>query len=176
MSIDYDIVYVRAPRFGDEKPTHWAEVMNPWRSTPAGSDVLHPDGSEELLGGGRSRRVADPFVSFDGQWVYYAKFHDQSKQLPWGFPPAARTSTKSISAREKIVRLTFRSARQHRRDQRKEAQASPVFNLGPCPAPRGRVVFTSNRNLFEAPKGYTRGSFQLYAMDDDGQNAEMIGS
>ena len=27
VTIDYDIVYVRAPRFGDEKLTRWAEVV-----------------------------------------------------------------------------------------------------------------------------------------------------
>ncbi len=177
VSIDYDIVYVRAPRFGDEKPTRWAEVMNPL-AVDAGTDLmlLHPDGSEELLVAGGVGAVADPFVSFDGQWVYYAKFHDQSKQLPWGFPAGGSDIYKIHLGTRKIVRLTFQERTPNTGVlSGQEAQASPVFNLGPCPAPRGRVVFTSNRNLFEAPKGYTRGSFQLYAMDDDGQNAEMIG-
>ena len=49
--------------------------------------LLHPDGSEEVLVEGGEGAVADPFVSFDGEWVYYAKFHDQSKQPPWGLPP-----------------------------------------------------------------------------------------
>ena len=29
-----------------------------------------------------------------------------------------------------------------------------VFNLGPCPLPGGKVVFTSNRNAFVPPRGY----------------------
>ena len=43
---DYDIVYVRAPRFGDERPGRWAEVFNPMNMDP-GADLmlLHPDGS-----------------------------------------------------------------------------------------------------------------------------------
>ena len=39
--------------------------------------VLHPDGKEEVLVPvSEKESIADPFVSFDGQWVYYAKLHD----------------------------------------------------------------------------------------------------
>ncbi len=31
---DYDIVYVRAPRYGDEKPIAWSEVFAPLRAEP----------------------------------------------------------------------------------------------------------------------------------------------
>src|SRR5437763_5929472 len=74
---DYDIVYVRAPRFGDEKRTKWAEFSDPTRMEP-GADLmlLHPDGSEELLVSAKGGSVMDPYVSFDGEWVYYAKFID----------------------------------------------------------------------------------------------------
>ena len=174
---DYNIVYVRAPRFGDEKATRWAEVFNPLNVDP-GSDLvlLHPDGSEEVLVKGGDGAVADPYVSFDGEWVYYVLFHDQTKQAPWGFPRGGSDIYKIHVASKKVVRLT----RQQRTPNTgilsdKEARGMPVFNLGPCPAPDGRVVFTSNRNLFEAPKDYTRGSFQLFAMDADGTNVEMIG-
>jgi len=54
-AVDYDIVYVRAPRFGDNQNSNWAEVFNPG-VMDAGADLmlLHPDGSEELLvAGGR---------------------------------------------------------------------------------------------------------------------------
>src|SRR5262245_9881626 len=42
---DYDIVYVRAPRRGDDQHILWAEVFAPLRAEP-GSDLmlLHPDG------------------------------------------------------------------------------------------------------------------------------------
>ena len=47
---DYDIVYVRAPRKGDDKGIAWTEVFSPLRGEP-GSDLmlLHPDGKEEVL-------------------------------------------------------------------------------------------------------------------------------
>ncbi|MDA1016281.1 MAG: hypothetical protein O3A00_17720, partial [Planctomycetota bacterium] len=174
---DYDIVYVRAPRFGDERATRWAEVFHPMNVDP-GSDLvlLHPDGSEDVLVEGGDGAVADPFVSFDGQWIYYVRFHDQTKQAPWGFPRGGSDIYKIHVGTRKIVRLTHQERTPNTGIlTADEAKHMPVFNLGPCPAPRGRVVFTSNRNLFEAPKMYTRGSFQLFAMDDDGANTEMIG-
>ena len=73
---DYDSVYVRAKR-GDEKEAAWAEFSRPTTMEP-GADLmlLHPDGSEELLVSGADGSVMDPYVSFDGQSVYYAKFID----------------------------------------------------------------------------------------------------
>ncbi|MFT5523481.1 MAG: hypothetical protein ACI9HK_001427, partial [Pirellulaceae bacterium] len=174
---NYDIVYVRAPRFGDEQATRWAEVFNPLNVDP-GSDLvlLHPDGSEEVLVTGGDGAVADPYVSFDGQWIYFVLFHDQTKQAAWGFPVGGSDIYKIHVASRKIVRLTNQERTPNSGIlSEEETKGTPVFNLGPCPAPGGRVVFTSNRNFFEAPKGYTRGSFQLFAMDDGGANVEMIG-
>src|SRR5687768_4645121 len=67
VKVDYDIVYVRAPRFGDEKASTWTEVSRPHRMD-AGADLvlLHPDGSEEVLVvGGVKGSVTDPVVGFD---------------------------------------------------------------------------------------------------------------
>lgn len=174
---DYDIVYVRAPRFGDEKATRWAEVFHPMNVDP-GTDLvlLHPDGSEEVLVKGGDGAVADPYVSFDAQWVYYVRFYDQTKQAAWGFPRGGSDIYKIHLGTRKVVRLTHQERTPNTgilSDD--EAKHMPVFNLGPCPAPHGRVIFTSSRNMFEAPKTYTRGSFQLFAMDEDGSNTEMIG-
>src|SRR5581483_5402990 len=74
---DYDIVYVRAPRYGDDKRGKWAEFSDPTRMEP-GADLmlLHPDGTEELLVSGKDGSVMDPYVSFDGQTVDFAKFID----------------------------------------------------------------------------------------------------
>src|SRR5262245_65423150 len=82
---DYDIVYVRAPRFvkGKDCKDHQAQVW-PNAAEPenlrAPSDLmlLHPDGSEEILVKGGKGAIADPYVSFDAQWVYYSYFHDVS--------------------------------------------------------------------------------------------------
>src|SRR6476619_3888891 len=77
---DYDIIYVRAPR-NDKDRSRWAEVGDP-RTMEPGSDLmlLHPDGKEEVLVAVQPHEsIADPFVSFDGQSVYYAKMHDVLK-------------------------------------------------------------------------------------------------
>jgi len=49
-----------------------------------------------------------------------------------------------------------------------------ILNLGPCPLPGGRVAFTSNRNGFVRPKGFTNPTLQLYVMDEDGSNVTPI--
>ncbi len=70
-AVDYDIVYVRQPRYGDNTNTIWPEVFHPARAEP-GADLmlLHPDGSEEVLVDCTVCSVTDPFVSFDGESVY----------------------------------------------------------------------------------------------------------
>src|SRR5438552_28467 len=81
IKLDYDIVYVRAPRFvkgrdGKARPSAWPEIGHP-TNINAGYDLmlLHPDGREEVLVEGGEGSVADPFVSFDARWVYYAYFY-----------------------------------------------------------------------------------------------------
>ena len=78
---DYDIVYVRQVRFGDNQNTIWPEVFHPARLDP-GADLmlLHPDGSEEVLVDGGNGGITDPFVSFDAEYVYYAQFPDLRPQ------------------------------------------------------------------------------------------------
>src|SRR5262249_45608333 len=53
--------------------------------------------------------------------------------------------------------------------------AGGVYNLGPCPAPGGKVVFTSNRPAVRTPRGYPTQGLQLFVMDDDGANVDKIG-
>src|SRR5262245_64989386 len=75
---DFDIVYVRAPRKHADGRSRWTEVGDP-RTMEPGADLvlLHPDGKEEVLVPVQPQEsITDPFVSFDGQSVYYAKFHD----------------------------------------------------------------------------------------------------
>src|SRR5262245_60114216 len=80
---DYDIVYVRAPRTlkdqgGRERLAMvWPDASEPF-NLRASTDLilLHPDGREEVLVAGAPGGIADPYVSFDAQWVYYTYFHD----------------------------------------------------------------------------------------------------
>jgi hypothetical protein len=186
---DYDIVYVRTPR-KDNKPYsgRFPDATLPL-NVDAGGDLmlLHPDGKEEVLVAGGKGSVTDPFVSFDGEWVFYSQFEDLSKRN--GHISAPADIYKIHVKTRKVVRLTHQEftpntgAAKWAKDFRtpepgKTTQPYPVCNLGPCPLPGGRVMFTSNRNGFEMPRGNNLGfniPFQLFVMDGDGGNVEMIG-
>ncbi|MBX3697546.1 MAG: hypothetical protein KF811_07035 [Dokdonella sp.] len=188
---DYDIVYVRQVRFGDNQNTIWPEVFHPARLDP-GADLmlLHPDGSEEVLVAGGNGGVTDPFVSFDAQWVYYARFPDlraQSLNHQRGDLPYQGADIYRIRlATRQIERLTHGEFTPNTGagnwDESNPLDPPAAFdrlgygilNLAPCPLPGGRIAFVSNRNGFEPPKGYTNPTLQLFVMDADGQNVTQI--
>ena len=186
VKLDYDIVYVRAPRNGDKVGTNWPEISNPVYMD-AGADLmlLKPDGTEEVLVKGGVGSVTDPVVSFDGEWVYYSHFHDMKgasvSQGPAGGADIFKIHVKS----KKVVRLTQQvftpntGAALWSKDFRtpeagKNHFEYGVFNTGPCPLPGGKFMFTSNRNGFKPPKRVPH-VMQLFVMDDDGNNVECIG-
>ena len=90
--VAHDIVYIRAPRFGDNDNSIWQDTVRPLSLDP-GADLrlLHPNCTEEKLfplnahqgivdatiGNGS---VTDPNVSFDGKWVVFAYYHDLTDQ------------------------------------------------------------------------------------------------
>src|SRR5262249_40384829 len=144
---DYDIVYVRAPRKGDKARTRWAEVGDP-RTTEPGADLvlLHPDGSEEVLVPVEPREaIVDPFVSFDAQWVYYAKMHDALGHK------GADIYKVHVKTR-KVVRLTQQTFTPNTGAadwSKTPLPAWGVYNMGPTPVPGGKVAFVSDRNAFK---------------------------
>lgn len=188
---DYDIVYVRQARFGDNQNTIWPEVFHPARLDP-GADLmlLHPDGSEEVLVDGGNGGITDPFVSFDAQWVYYARFPDlraaslnhQRGDLPYQGADIYRIQL----ATRQIEQLTHGEFTPNTGagnwDETNPLDPPPGFNrlgygilnLAPCPLPGGRIAFVSNRNGFDPPKGYTNPTLQLFVMDGDGKNVTQI--
>ncbi len=149
--------------------------------------LLHPDGKEEVLVEGGDGSVADPMVSFDGEWVYYAKFHNLKAGLrALGRAAGPRRGHLQDSRQDAQDRAVDRPA-VHAQPGRgrlvekfggsangKDHIAYGVFNLGPCPLPGGKLVFVSNRNGFRPPKG-GRPTLQLFVMDEDGGNVEQIG-
>jgi hypothetical protein len=187
---DYDIVYIRTPRKNNAPhSSRWADASLPLNVDADGDlMLLHPDGSEERLVAGGKGSVTDPTVSFDGEWVYYAQFDDLTDRKSNGGGAGADIYKIHVKSR-KLVRLTHQEftpntgAAKWARDYRtpeagKTTQPYPICNLGPCPLPGGKVMFTSNRNGFEMPRGNNMGfniPFQLFVMDDDGSNVEMIG-
>jgi hypothetical protein len=186
VKLDYDLVYVRAPRKGDGVGTNWTEISNPL-FMDAGADLmlLHPHGKEEVLVAGGKGSVTDPMVSFDGEWVYYSLFHDMKGATTAQGGPAGADIFKIHVKSRKIIRLTQQQftpntgAGDWSKDYRtpepgKNSIDYGVFNMGPCPLPGGKVVFTSNRNAFKPPKRLPH-TLQLFLMDDDGSNVECIG-
>jgi len=183
---DYDIVYVRAPRKGDNVNTRWAEIVSPVRLEP-GSDLmlLHPDGSEEMLVDAGEGAVADPMVSFDGKWIYYSLVPTLKTAYPGRNVAQGADIYKVHVDTRKIVRLTHQEftpntgaadwSSDFRKSERGKTNATyGVLNMGPCPLPGGRVIFTSSRDGFKPPK-HPSPTMQLFVMDDDGKNVECIG-
>jgi hypothetical protein len=189
--VPYDVVYVRQPRFGDNTNTIWPEVFHPARLDP-GADLmlLHPDGREEVLVAGGNGGVTDPFVSFDAQWVYYSLFPDlrtsalnpQRGDLPYAGADIWRIHLGTRQT-ERLTRQEFTPNTGAGRWDESNPVNPPsqfnrlgygILNLGPCPLPGGRIVFTSNRNGFVPTKGYTNPALQLFVMDADGSNVTPI--
>ncbi|MGH9387895.1 MAG: hypothetical protein ACRD2N_26855 [Vicinamibacterales bacterium] len=187
--VPYDIVYVRAPRPGDIKRVRLPEVFDPILIDPdTDLMLLHPDGTEEVLVAGGDGAVVDPVLDFDAQWVYYAKFHDQR---PGALNVQRRRASRAGADIFKIHLKTRKVVRLTDQDWTPNTGAAEwssdllggsgyylgygIFNLGPCPLPDGRVMFTSSRNGFLPNKDYTFPNLQLFVMDDDGRNVEQIG-
>ena len=185
----YDIVYVRAPRYGDETQTKMPEVKDPINVEP-GTDLMlmHPDGREEVLVAGGDGAIWDPHVSFDAKWVYFAKFHD-AKQVNArrnDAPTAGADIYKINLSTRQVVRLTFQEWTPNRAagdwaedhlssDSDKNSLRYGIFNLGPCPLPGGKLMFSSSRNGYLPNKSFTFPNLQLFVMDTDGSNVELVG-
>src|SRR6185503_5153749 len=159
--VDYDIVYVRQPRYGDFTETIWPEIFHPARMEP-GADLvlLHPDGTEEVLFAGGEGSVTDPAVSLDGRSIwfgYYPKLqpgdlNGQRNYLSYGGADLHRIDLDTRA----VEQLTFGEFTPNlgaglwdvkdpvtiRYD--KNSLGYGVMNTAPCPLPDGRVAFTSN--------------------------------
>ena len=190
-ALNYDLVYVRQPRFGDQTNTIWPDVFHP-AQLDAGADLmlLHTNGSEEVLVAGGNGSVTDPFVSFDAQWCYYAYFPDlrpSALNYQRAYLPYAGCDIYRIHLQTRAVqRLTFQEftpntgagkwnyADPASTSYQKTAPGYGMLNLAPCPVAGGKIAFVSNRNGFVPPKGYTAPTLQLFVMDEDGKNVTFI--
>ena len=189
--VSYDIVYVRAPRAGDNTYVRLPDVFFP-TAMPSGSDLmlLHPDGSEEVLFPAGLGAVLDPAVSFDAQWIYFSYIPDASdnginsqRGLAYGGADIYKIDVKT----RQVVRLTRQvwtpptGAANWSSDPLNPSGPDTVylgygiFNLGACPLPGGRVMFVSSRDGYLPNKEYTTPNLRLYIMDEDGRNVEPVG-
>ena len=188
-SVNYDIIYVRQVRLGDNTNTTWPEVFHPAKMD-AGADLmlLHPDGSEEILIDCTVCGVTDPFVSFDAQWVYYSYFPDLTQvNTQRGNLPLLGADIYRINLASRVIQqLTFGEFTPNTGngvwDESNPLNPASNFNrlgygilnLGPMPLPDNKLVFTSNRDGHVPTKGFTNPTLQLYVMDNDGANVRAI--
>ena len=185
----YDIVYVRQPRFGDFENTTWPEVFHPGRLDP-GADLvlLRTNGTEEILIDCEVCSVTDPFVSFDGQWVFYSLFHDltQLNSQRSNLPRLGADIFRINLASRQIEQLTHGEFTPNTGngnwDENNPLNPASSFNrlgygilnLGPMPLPGNKLAFTSNRNGFVPTKGFSTPTMQMFVMDLDGENVHAI--
>lgn len=194
--VPYDIVYVRAARRGDTTFTRIAEVFFPMRGEP-GSDLmlLHPDGSQEVLvSAGPDGMILDPVVSFDAQWVYYAKFPNVRLLNPargngGGVPVYGADLWKIHLVTRQTVRLTFgewtptptianwaTDPSSQGPPPGKNSLGHGIYNTGPCPLPGNKLMFTSSRNgLTPVKPQYTYPLLQLFVLDETTGIVEQVG-
>jgi uncharacterized repeat protein (TIGR01451 family) len=189
--VNYDIVYVRAPRSGDNNYVRFPDVFFP-TAMPSGSDLmlLHASGSEDVLFAAGKGAVLDPAVSFDAQWVYFSYIPDASSSginPQRGLAYGGADIYKINIATRAVVRLTHQEWTPPTGSANWSTNllsASPansvylgygIFNLGSCPLPNGKLMFVSSRDGYLPNKGYTTPNLRLYIMDNDGRNVEPVG-
>lgn len=181
----YPIVYVRVPRPYPKEYCHLNHLnqagLHQTNAPGAELRLLYPDGRDEsLVAVGPRESVTDPAVSFDGQWVYYAKFHEMGTK-----EEAHMTRIRSRRGSDiykvhvptrKVVQLTHQERTPNTGVVPEGTESHPrgVHNLAPCPAPGGKIVFVSDRNGYRGVREQTQAAVQLFVMDDDGSNVEFI--
>jgi hydrazine synthase alpha subunit-like protein len=192
--LDYDIVYVRAPRPGGNVNTFWPDAITPLMPEP-GADLmlLHPNGTEEVLfSAGGDGTVIDPYISYDARSAVFSFFHNARNVNPQrGVNGENALSYDGADiyridlVTRSVTRLTFQEFTPNTGNGADFDCSRPftncprvgVFNTGPAFLPNGRIVFTSTRDNF-VPNKMTNGgqrAMQLWVMDGDGKNTQPIG-
>ena len=185
VTIDYPIVYVRVPRPYPKEYFHINHLnqagLHQTNAPGAELRLLHPGGKDESLVLVEAHEsITDPVVSFDGRWVYYAKFHDMAVGEAHMSRLRSRQGAdiyKIHVPSRKIVQLTGQERTPNTGAVPPNTESHPrgVHNLAPCPVPGGKVVFCSDRNGYRGVREQTQPALQLFVMDDDGANVELIG-
>ncbi len=195
--VNYDIVYVRALRSGDNQINFLPEALTPLLPEP-GADLmlLHPNGSEEVLfAAGVNGAVMDPYISYDARSVVFTFFpnvknSNSQRRADYNLRELSREGADIYRidlVTRKATRLTFQESTPNTgngaiydcsRQFQTNCPEVGVFNTGPAFLPDGRIVFTSTRDNYipNKPKVHTGlRTMQLWVMDGDGKNTHPIG-
>ncbi len=180
--VDYDIVYVRYPAVDPGDPFVTVPQGEAAYVIAAGADLmlLHPDGSEVVLVDCAECSIMDPFVSYDGKYVYYSHIEGDKASASWLYK-----INLSTGAPYTPIRLTFNngfdSANYAGNTTSAHDQASMrgIRDMAPIPLSDGRIMFTSNRSALTAFDPGTDAAIvgsiqQLYIMDDHGGSANTV--
>ncbi len=188
---------------GSSNNTVWPDTVRPL-IPDAGAQlmVLHPSGAREVVFPLETYRnqvdtpsgtplsagsVSDPNISFDAKWVVFTWYHDLTNLNGQrdGLSYKGADLYKLNLQTHQLVRLTHQEftpntgngATFNSADSGSNYPRVGVFNTGATFAPGGQIVFTSTRNNFLPPKGMSavQRVLQLFRMDDDGRNVELIG-
>jgi hypothetical protein len=183
--------------------TVWPDTVRPLTPEPGAQlMLLRSNGTRELLFPLAAHRglidtpsgsalsvgsVSDPNVSFDAKWVLFTWYHNVTSvntQRDGVSYKGADLYKINLQTRE-VVRLTQQiftpntgnGASFDPGNTNSNYPRVGVFNTGGTFAPDGKIVFTSTRNNQLPPKSLNSGqrALQLFRMDDDGKNVEMIG-
>ncbi len=169
-----EIVYVRYPKETSLQPFITIPQGEHAYRIAAGADLmlLRPDGSEQILVDCAVCSVMDPFISFDGNTVYYSLIEESGDaSASWIY------KIRLNSGDYTPVRLTFDDGFDssfyagNTTAQHDQADRRGIRDMAPSPLADGRIVFTSNRSGLTAfdpgTNADVRGSIQqLYVMDD----------
>ena len=177
VGITSPIVACRMPKAGNEERRAFPDVMNFSLYVGRGTDLvlIHPNGREELLvDAGPNGAIVDPFVSYDGQSVYFSKFED-----PEDFNLQRNLSMKPAHiwrydfATGRATQLTFGQKPRFEDTSHAIDPHYAQFNVAPVELPDGRILFLSNRDGSANTTGWLT-AMRFYRMDHDGTNLEPL--
>ena len=190
-SYDYDIVYVRAPRKGDKvRKRYWTEISQPGhhgrRRRP---DAAAPRRQRRRCSSpAATGSVTDPFVSFDGEWVYYVALPQPDRSASQWTPPREGADiykihvktrqdrpadAPGVHAQHRRRRLVEATSARPSRARRTSPTASSTWAPARCPAAGSSSPATATPSCRRKATRASR--LQLFVMDDDGSNVEQIG-
>lgn len=175
--VDYDIVYVRYPAVDPNDPYVTIPQGESAYAIAKGADLmlLHPDGSEEVLVDCTDCSVMDPFISFDGRYVYYSRIDnipDSNAHNAGGF---IWKIDLQASAPRPQIQLTFDDGFESTQYAGNDASGDfsnrrKLRDMAPFPISGGKVGFTSNRSGLISSVVNTNAEKasvqQIYVIDD----------
>ena len=184
VGVDYDIVYVRYPAVDANDPYVTIPQGEQPYSIARGADLmlLHPDGSEEVLVDCETCSVMDPFISFDGHYVYYSRI-DNIPQTPSNDSDSQTGGfiykiDLTSAAPKPQIQLTYDDGFDCDNYAGNEAfniedRYTKLRDMAPFPLAGDKVGFTSNRGCIQGFGVSTQQSLikagavqQLYVIDD----------